>query len=69
MGVAATRPDDDDEFEVVKGSPCLQTPKLTSIPEVVGMAHSTLHLVQQVFQREWDDLGQSNGASRSGTPC
>jgi hypothetical protein len=39
MGAAATPPDDNDnECEVMMGHPCLQAPKLTSLPEVVGMA-------------------------------
>jgi hypothetical protein len=61
--------DDDDAFEFVMGLPCLQELKLTSLLEVVGTTQSTLHLVQQVFQWEWDDLGVESGYSMSETPC
>jgi hypothetical protein len=32
----ATPPDDDNKLEVMMGRPCLQAPKQTSLPEVVG---------------------------------
>jgi hypothetical protein len=46
MGAAAPLSDDDDEFEVVMGRPCLQEQKWVSLPEEVGTAQSALHLVE-----------------------
>jgi hypothetical protein len=57
MGVAATSPDDDDEFEVIMGCPCLQTPDPTSLPAALDMAHVVLRQVQHVFYQEWNELG------------
>jgi hypothetical protein len=46
MGAAAPLSDDDDEFEVVMGRPCLQEQKWVSLPEEVGTTQSALHLVE-----------------------